>query len=218
VVTTDGKNVYPVFRWEGDDLILDNSKTFLNEAGTRIRPEVLFGTKLVEAMKWIRREDPNTGFFIMTGNLNTEADSVPTDVNRDWAYINRERTYAEYWSYSPEGLQLSSYFNWRFTYLDEDYRNAFGGSGTTPTPHRSPMYVYSNVGQSMVTGNQVTDLLREIPHTPHTYHLEPVHPLYLAVRTDVLEIVETEVAEHDGTLVNFAGGGVTVVTLHFTYD
>jgi len=88
VVTTDGKNVYPVFRWEGDDLILDNSKTFLNEVGTRKRPEVLFGVKLVEAMKWIGREDPGAGFFMMTGNLNTEADAVPTDVNRDWAYID----------------------------------------------------------------------------------------------------------------------------------
>jgi len=80
------------------------------------------------------------------------------------------------------------------------------------------MYVYLNVGQSMVTGNQVTDLLQEVPHTPHTYHFKPVHPLYLPVRTDVLDIVETEVAEHDGTLVNFVGGGVAVVTLHFKYD
>jgi len=120
VVTTDGKNFYPVFRWEGDDLILDNSKTFLKEVGTRIHPELLFGVKLVEAMKWIRREDPNTGFFMMTGKLNTEADGVPTDVNRDWTYIDREHTYAEYWSYSTEGLQLSSYCNWRFTYLDEE--------------------------------------------------------------------------------------------------
>ena len=53
--TSDGKKFYPEFKWEGDDLILDNSDTFLdaetNKRANRERPEVVFGTKLVEAMK-----------------------------------------------------------------------------------------------------------------------------------------------------------------------
>ena len=46
LLTTDGKKFYPVFRWEGDDLILDNSVTFLSQSGIRKRPEVIFGTKI----------------------------------------------------------------------------------------------------------------------------------------------------------------------------
>ena len=53
LVTTNGepKKFYLVFKWKGDDLIIDNSNKFLDEASERNKPEVLFGTKLVEAMK-----------------------------------------------------------------------------------------------------------------------------------------------------------------------
>ena len=53
LVTTNGepKKFYLVFKWKGDDLIIGNSNTFLDEANGRNRPEVLFSTKLVEAMK-----------------------------------------------------------------------------------------------------------------------------------------------------------------------
>ena len=77
--------------------------------------------------------------------------------------------------FSSDMLFLSPYCNWRFVYLEESYKKAFGGNVNTPTPHRSPMYVYSDVGQSMVTGNQVTDLLREIPHDPTIMTYEPKH-------------------------------------------
>ena len=87
LTTSDGKKFYPKFRWEGDDLILENSDTFLNEAiGKRVnreRPEVVFGTKLVEAMKWITYDGGDSSFFMMEGNLMTEADSISKDVEKD---------------------------------------------------------------------------------------------------------------------------------------
>ena len=43
------------------------------------------------------------------------------------------------------------------------------------------------------------------------------HVLYLPVRVDVMDIIETQVAENDGTLVEFASG-VTTITLHFKYE
>ena len=46
---------------------------------------------------------------------------------------------------------------------------------------------------------------------------EPRHILYLPVRVDVMDIIETQLAENDGKLVEFASG-VTTVTLHFKYD
>ena len=213
LVPSEGDKFYLVFKWEGDDLIIDNSNTFLSEAGGRNRPEVLFGAKLVEAMQWIGKDQ--YGFYLTNGNLRTEADATPDNVKRDWAHIDQYRTWTDFWSFSAEGLQLSPYTNWRFVYLDEAYQKAFGGSSTTP--HRSPMYVYSNAGQSMVMGNQVTDLMREIPHDPDRTTYEPRHILYLPVRVDVMDILETQVAENDGTLVDFVPG-VTTLTLHFKYE
>ena len=206
------KKFYPVFRWEGDDLILDNSHTLLHETGTRKRPEVLFGTKLVEAMDWIRKDRGD--FYYTNGNLRSEADSVPDDIERDWSNVDQYRTWSELFGYVLEGLQLSPYCSWRFVYLDEAYHKAFGGTVASTTPPRSPLYVYSNVGQSTVTGDQVTDLLREIPHDPTKMTYEPKHVLYLPVRVQVMDIIETQLLENDGSSVDFASG-VTTVTLHF---
>ena len=132
LLTTDGKKFYRVFRWDGDNLILDNSVTFLNQSGTRKRPKVLFGAKLVEAMDWI--EKYIGGFYYTRGNLRTEADSIPDDVKKDWTYVDQYRSWAELWNYSNEGLQFSPYCDWRFVYLDESYQMAFGGGMSTSTP------------------------------------------------------------------------------------
>ena len=215
LLTSDFAKFYPVFKWEGDDLILDNSNTFLNQSGTRKRPEVLFGTKLVEAMNWIVKDVGD--FYWTRGNLRTEADEVLDSVKRDWSYVEQYRTWSDLFGYSNEGLHLSSYCNWRFVYLDEAYHHAFGGTVASTTPHRSPIYVYSDVGQSMVTGHQVTDLLREIPYDPTKMYYEPRHVLYLPVRVDIMDIIETQLSENDGSLVDFTSG-VTTVTLHFKYE
>ena len=69
----------------------------------------------------------------------------------------------------------------------------------------------------MVMGNQVTDLLREIPHDPTRMTYEPRHILYQPVRVDVMDIIETQVSENDGSLVAFALG-VTTLTLHFKHE
>ena len=215
----DFEKFYPVFRWEGEDLILDNSLTFLKETGQQKRHRVLFGTKLAEGMKWIYHEQAVLQtFYEMNGNLRPEADTIPDDVHRDWAHFDSHRTWSELWGYTNEGLQLSAYSDWRFTYLDEDYREAFGVHVTASVPHRTPMYVYSNVGRSIVTGTQVTDLLREVPHDSSLMSYEPAHTIYVPVRTDVMDIIEVELAENNGELVKFVGGGVTTITLHFKYE
>ena len=46
---------------------------------------------------------------------------------------------------------------------------------------------------------------------------EPKHILYLPVRVEVMEIIETQLAENNGKLVDFASG-VTTFTLHFKYE
>ena len=64
----------------------------------------------------------------------------------------------------------------------------------------------------MVTGNQVTNLLREIPHDPTKMTHESRHILYLSVVVEVMDIIEMQLAENNGTLVDFASGltGITV--------
>ena len=62
---------------------------------------------------------------------------------------------------------------------------------------------------------RITDLLREIKYHPqNTTHFEPRHIQYVPVRNEVVEIVETQMAETNGDLVKF-GEGRTILTLHF---
>ena len=225
LTTSDGKTFYPEFRWEGDDLILDNSEVYLDVENAsrpnRERPKVIFGKKLVEAMKWITREDP-VSYYMMKGNLMTEADTISKDVKKDWTIPSvpvgeRFGSWTDIWKYSDDGLQLSSYCNWRFINLDESYREAFGGVSETvlaSASPRGPMYLYSNVGRSTIMGNRVTDLLREIPHDLSKMSYEPLHIHYKPVRSQLVDIIETQLAENDGKLVDFVSG-VTSVTLHF---
>ena len=69
----------------------------------------------------------------------------------------------------------------------------------------------------MITGSRLTDLLQEIPHESSKGSYEPNHIQYIPVCSDVIEIIETQVAENDGKLVEFSSG-VTSVTLHFKHD
>ena len=211
---SNGKRYYPLLQWEGDQLLMNNRLTFLTKTVDEERPEILFGRKLVEAMNWMLKD--RFGTWDLRGNLVKEIhnDTVPDNIQTDWKKGVDSNDWSVFWIYTDEGLRLSPYCNWRFYNLDKAYQKTFGGGSTTP--HRSPLYVYSNVGQSMVTGNQVTDLLREIPHDPTRMTYESRHVLYLPVRVDVMDIIETQVSENDGTLVDFVSG-VTTITLHFKY-
>ena len=78
-----------------------------------------------------------------------------------------------------------------------------------------PLHVYCDVGTSSMVGGRITDLLREIKYHPqNTTHFEPRHIQYVPVRNEVVEIVETQMAEINGDLVKF-GEGHTLLTLHF---
>ena len=103
--------------------------------------------------------------------------------------------------------------SWRFTNLNVAFRAVVGD------PTRS-LHVYSDVAGSMMVGNRVTDLLREIQYKREgrgTLDFEPLHIQYLPLRNEVVEIIQIQVAETidtGGDLVKF-GQGHTIVTLHF---
>ena len=83
-------------------------------------------------------------------------------------------------------------------------------------PTRS-LHVYSDVAGSSIVGNRVTHLLREIKCKREgrgTIYFEPLRIQYMSLRNEVVEIIQTQVAETNGDLVKF-GEGNTIVTLHF---
>ena len=78
-----------------------------------------------------------------------------------------------------------------------------------------PVHLHCNVGKSSIVGTQITNFLRDLPYKDDPIRWEPQHVQYHRVRGDTVEIVEVEVAETNGDLLNLNPAGKTQVTLHF---
>ena len=151
---------------------MDNSRT-ATTIGTstsqdRVWPKITIGLELALKMKWIKMGYRS---YVLGPNLRKEFvnyEDIPTasDVigNRDQLFFETDH----------EALYLSVYINWVFMNLDRSFEEAFGSHTHTVVPKRS-LYVYSSVGQSVIMGNQITDLLREIPYNPEEHYFEPKH-------------------------------------------
>jgi len=197
-------------RAENGECVLDNSRTCtnLNIGGKRVYPQMSIGIELAKKMKWVKmgKLDDGQPGYVLGPNLRKEfpTEVVPTATD---LIIGQNDGDEIFYKIDPDTLHLSCFINWVFTDLDRSYQEAFGHD-------RRSLFVYSNVGQSMVTGNQITDLLKQVRYDPEVVDLQPRHILYLPVRTTFLDIVETQVSENDGQPVDFASG-VTTITLHF---
>ena len=104
--------------------------------------------------------------------------------------------------------------NWWFINLNQAFRSVMG------SPTRT-LHVYSDIGGSSIVGGQVTDLLREVQYKRQgrgTVFLEPLHIQYIPLRNEVVDRIESKIAETDGRLVQFAGPTSTILTLHFKRD
>ena len=100
--------------------------------------------------------------------------------------------------------------SWRFTNLNVAFRSVMG----EPT---QSLHVYSDVAGSSMVGNRVTDLLRKIKYKREgqgTMYFEPLHIQYLSLRNEVIEIIQTQVAETNGDLVKFGEGNTTLSRCH----
>ena len=63
----------------------------------------------------------------------------------------------------------------------------------------------------------MTDLLREVKYQREergTVYFELLHIQYMPLRNEIIEIIQTQLAEANGELVKF-GEGNSIVTLHF---
>ena len=133
-----------------------------------------------------------------------EADSIPTPSD-----VLDGSNKPAFWKVDGDYMNLSMTCNWRFVNLNATFRPSL------EFPSVRPLHVYCDVGTSSMVGGRITDLLREIKYQPkETTHFEPRHIQYVPVRNEVVEIVETQMAEINGDLAQF-GEGHTLLTLHF---
>ena len=195
-VGPDGVKMYPTFEWTPEGDLLLNTKPV--DYKTHVA-RVSWGRTLALKMGWI--EQPSPGQYRLGPNLLPELDGMstipdPTDV-------------PNFWKVEGDYLKLSLSCPWRFVNLNGTFRVP------SEFPAVRPLHVYCDVGTSSMVGGRITDLLREIKYHPkETTHFEPRHIQYVPVRNEVVEIVETQMAETNGDLVTF-GEGHTLLTLHF---
>ena len=197
----DGLKLYPTFEWTSQgDLLLHT----VNVDSQRRVTRVLWGKTLALKMGWI--EEVSTGKYRLGPNVLQEfhSDTIPTP--SDVPGADNKPTF---WKVDGYYVVWSVTCNWRFVNLNEKFRPS------VEFPSTRPLHVYCDVGTSSMVGNRITDLLREIKYHPqNTTHFEPIHIQYVPVRNEVVEIVETQMAETNGDLVQF-GEGHTILTLHF---
>ena len=202
----DGTNqTHAHFEWHGDDFMLHNNDVKLIKVNNDYYPSFYINAGFAVDMGWF--VDLGGGKYGLGRNITIEVPqgTIPSPVDTD-------PTGDDYWKYgSSSGLiRLTMTCNWRFINLNASFQNVLGSS-------KRSLFIYSDVGVSGVVGNQVTDLLREVNYKREGkgyQYFEPLHIQYIPVRKDVVDIIETEVAETTGDLVQF-GEGNTIVTLHF---
>ena len=201
-------------RAENGECVIDNTKTStsIEINNTPRYPKLSIGIELAEAMGWVvagELDDGSKG-YVLGPNLRKEFPThiVPKAVD----LVTRPTNNGDriFYKIDPDVLHLSCFINWVFTDLDASFEKALGNN-------QRPMYLYSGSSQSMIVGNQVTDLIREVPYSLRDRYFEPNQIQYLPVCSDALDIIETQVSEVDGKLVEFSPG-VTTVTLHFKYE
>ena len=197
----NGVKLYPTFEWTSDgDLVLNTVNVDYKRQVARVE----WGRTLALRMGWI--EQVSTGVYRLGPNILQEfhSDSIPTPSD-----VLDGSNKPAFWKVDGDYMNLSMTCNWRFVNLNATFRPSL------EFPSVRPLHVYCDVGTSSMVGGRITDLLREIKYQPkETTHFEPRHIQYVPVRNEVVEIVETQMAEINGDLAQF-GEGHTLLTLHF---
>ena len=225
------RNFHITYRFEGEDLVVNGSNIQYQDFGIQFRwksPFLVIRIDLALEMGWFKRKNPPASdprFDLELGpnlvmELRDEVLLTPPDLKYRWGSNgsgSQVQITHTYWFIQRAGdgslsdyVQLSTSVNWRFINLNHSFKNVLG-----PSAHS--LLVYSDVGGSGVVGNQVTDLLCQVEYKREgkgSYYFEPLHVQYIPVRKDTVDIIETQVAETSGKLVEF-GKGNTIVTLHF---
>lgn len=201
-----GKRTYIKFKFEGEDLVTDNKDTHFD---FNHPPAFSVNRHFAEKMGWIYRGDK------LGPNIRQEFFDETIPIFIDSRGVRRYDVTSpdgnpRFWVLKEGFLHLSMLCNWRFVNMNTAFQTLVGKSSRS-------LFVYSDVSESSIVGNQVTDLLREVNYVRRgegNVYFEPLHIQYIPLRKDVLDIIETQVSETTGDLVDFAEGD-TILTLHF---
>ena len=176
-------------QWQGDDFVINNQDVTLNKVNNSYYPSFYINAKFAVDMGWFN--DLGGGKYGLGPNVSIELTqgTIPTPVDTSTGGVIGDK----FWSYeSSSGLiRLTMTCNWRFINLNASFQNVLGST-------KRSLFIYSDAGGSGVVGNQVTDLLREVNYNREDkgyQYFEPLHIQYIPVRKDVVDIIETEVAE-----------------------
>ena len=205
---------YMKFKWEGDELIIENEET--DKTGPDVR--FMINKHLCHKMKWIVEVGENV--YRLGPNIKMEIASDDTIPNPDSPGMYEDLKegddavfFKKVTENGVEYYRFSYHCNWRFININAAY------SSLIEHPSRT-LLVYSDVGSSSVLGNQKVDILREVLYKQSgkgVFYFEPTLPQYITVRKDLIDIVEVQVAEVSGELTKFSGGH-TIFTLHFKHE
>ena len=114
-------------------------------------------------------------------------------------------------NHSPEPqVILWPYCNWVLYGMEYYFRQLFG------SPARS-LYLYTDIGQSQIVGNEKSDLLREFPYVKESegsFYYEPFQLRFLPIRRNVIETITVTIRDPHQQPVTFQGDS-TIVTLKF---
>ena len=156
-VNASGQHTHVKFRWEGEDLMIDH--TNVCHCGPSSTPSFSVHTKLALKIGWIVLSPTHSSGFQLGPNLQQEflGDQIPTMApGSGWDHLIDTSGNPVFWAVNAgHYLDLSMSCSWRFTNLNIAFRSIVG------EPTRS-LHMYSDVAGSIVVGNRVTDLLREV--------------------------------------------------------
>jgi len=224
------RHFYPIFQFEGDDLVIDSSNVELHDFGwsdyfysSYKSPSIFIHKQLGLDMGWFEEvSNSNAQFRVKPGpnlimELRGNGIPSPDDMRISYGPNARNNVYDRY-MFEPRiqgSNELSNYVrlslsvNWRFINLNNAFKSVFGKTARS-------VYVYSDIGGSSIVGDQITDFIREVEYKKEgkgTHYFEPAHLQYIPLRKDLLDIIEIQLAESSGGLANF-GAGVSTVAFH----
>ena len=214
----DGNDLFIKFDWQNNGDLLINNQYAARKSNY---PGVRFSRELAKKMRWIRwvpdtkeNAKPEDGTWELGQNLKMEffdGHAQGLEIPQDLDVGTVAKAKPVYWYVDDWSVHIGIWVNWRFFNLNSAFTRVIGTSTRT-------FHFYSDVCASSLMGNSVKDLFREIRYKREgraAIYFEPVHIQYIPVRNNIVETIETEIAESEtGALVKF-GKGEGILTLHF---
>ena len=211
------KRLYDKFRvtyeWDGEDLrILAKELDDIQSRSGTVYVQWHVHVSMAKLMGWLVETKKDT--YALGPNLRYELIYKTQKTGNYYKDVkNTELNNHDLWKVESDHLQLSQCFNWHFLNLNVAFRSVVGEPSRT-------FLVYWDLVDSNIVGGQLHALVREVEYRRQgqgVAYFEPLHIQWLPCRREYMDLVEVEIAESDGGLVQF-GTGRTLITFVFQRD